>query len=154
MNDEPIIELKGSNGKLELYSDFVRLDRSTIRGFLIHGLKGKKDIYFRSVTSIQIKKPGFAAGYIQFSITGGIESTGGIWDAPSDENTLTFFNNEGYDKALKVKEYIEKSFNKKEASNNSNVSEADEIKKLHSLMKNGIITKEEFETKKKKILGL
>src|SRR3989344_5525466 len=70
-NTEPIISFKGRNGIIELYKDYVRFDRGTFMGFLMQGLKGKKDIYFHSITSIQIKKPGFAVGYLQFSIPGG-----------------------------------------------------------------------------------
>ena len=35
----------------------------------------------------------------------------------------------------------------------STLSEADEIEKLHSLMKKGIISQKEFEQKKNKLLG-
>ena len=54
MDTEPIIEFKGRNGRVELYRDFVRFDRGTVMGFISQGLKGKKDIYFKNITSIQI----------------------------------------------------------------------------------------------------
>ena len=44
--EEPTFSFKGRNGKIELYHDFVRLDRGTFLGFLMQGLKGKKDISF------------------------------------------------------------------------------------------------------------
>src|SRR3989338_5336414 len=64
---KPLIAFKGTNGKIELYNSYVRLDRGTMFGFLYQGLKGQKDIYFDKITSVQIKKPGFTTGYIQFS---------------------------------------------------------------------------------------
>lgn len=149
MADKPIISFKGRNGIIELYENFVRLDRGTFMGFLMQGLKGKKDIYFHNITSIQIKKPGFAVGYLQFSIPGGNESKRGVFDSTKDENTIAFAGKETYEKALKIKEYIEKKI----LSKNSNCSSsADEIEKLHSLMEKGILTKKEFEEKKKKLL--
>ena len=152
MNEEPIIQFKGGNGKLELYENFVRINSGTFLGFVFKGLKGQKDIYFSKVGSIQIKKPGFTRGYIQFSILGGNESTGGVVSAISDENTIIFGTLGGstkqYELALKVKEYIEKRIE----PNNSNYSSSDEIEKLHSLMKKGILTREEFEDKKAKLL--
>lgn len=151
MEDKPIIEFKGRNGRIELYSNFVRIDRGTVMGFLTQGLKGKKDIYFKNITSIQIKKPGLSVGYLQFSIPGGNESKRGVFASIKDENTISFDGREKYEKALKIKEYIEKKI----ISSSSNFSsDADEIEKLHSLMEKGIITKKEFEQKKKKLLGL
>ena len=149
MDEEPIISFKGRNGKIELHKTFLRLDRGTMMGFLMQGLKGKKDIYFRSISSIQIKKPGLSVGYLQLSISGGHESRKGLFASVKDENTITFDGREKYEKALKIKEYIE---NKIVSGNPDSTSSADEIEKLHSLMKKKIITKEEFEIKKKKLL--
>jgi hypothetical protein len=147
--EEPIISFKGRNGKIELYKDFVRFDRGTVMGFLMQGLKGKKDIYFHNITSIQIKKPGFTVGYMQFSIPGGNESQRGVFNSLDDENTISFANKKDYEKALKIKEYIDK---KTKSKNSNSSSSADEIEKLHSLFQKGIITKKEFEEKKKKLL--
>jgi len=149
MEEIPIIEFKGRNGKVELYKDFVRLNRETVMGFLMQGLKGKKDIYFHNITSIQIKKPGLTVGYLQFSIPGGNESQRGAFNSLKDENTISFIGKENYEKALKIKEYVEKKIKSK---NSGSLSSADEIEKLHSLMEKGILTKKEFEEKKKRLL--
>ena len=120
-------------------------------GFLDHDLKGKKDIFLKDITSIQIKKPGLTVGYIQFSLPRGIESTGGVFDVVKDENTLTFHGKNKYESVLKIKEYIEK---KSVSSESSGSDFTDEIEKLHHLMEKGIITQEEFTHKKKKLLGI
>lgn len=147
---KPLIEFKGTNGIIGLYEKFIRIDRGTTMGFLIHGLKGKKDIYFKNITSIQIKRPGLTAGYIQFSLPGGIEARGGVFNAVSDENTVSFNGEGDYKKALEIKEYIEKA---NSSSEKSIFSDANEIEKFHDLMKKGIITEKEFNQKKKKIIG-
>ena len=150
MDAESIIEFKGTNGRIELHKSFVRIDRETVMGFIFHGLKGKKDIYFKNITSIQIKKPGLTTGYIQFSLPGGIEAVGGAFNSLKDENTISFNGQGDYEKALKIKEYIEKEAI---SSSSPTYSSADEIEKLHTLMKKGIITQKEFEQKKKDLLG-
>ena len=147
-DSEPIIEISWTNGKLQLYGDFLRINRGTIMGFLWFGLAGKKDIYFKSITAIQLKKPGLMAWYIQFSILWGNESKWWVLKAISDENTVSFNWPNNYQKALEIKEYIESKLN----SSESIISSSDEIEKLHWLMKKGIITQEEFEQKKKKLL--
>lgn len=149
--EKSIIEFTGTNGKIGVYEKFVRIDRGTVLGFLIHGLKGKKDIYFKNITSIQIKKPGLMAGYIQFSLPGGFEAMGGVFNAVRDENTISFNGEGNYEKALEIKAYIEKATS---SSDKSACSDADEIEKLHGLVEKGIISQNEFEQKKKKILGV
>lgn len=150
MENEPMISFKGRNGRIELYKDFVRLDRGTVMGFLTQGLKGQKDIYFTSITSIQIKKPGLVVGYIQFSIPGGNESKGGAFASNKEENTISFVGAVKYQQVLEIKEYIEK----KKQSGNQTLSVADELEKMHSLVGKGILTEEEFNQKKKQLLNI
>lgn len=151
-SEKPLISFKGRNGRVELYENFIRLDRGTALGFLTQGLKGKKDIYFHSITSIQIKKPGFTVGYLQVSLPGGNESTKGVFSSVKDENTITFSNKNSYEEALKIKEYIEKKIMAKNSERTGQVSTADEIEKLHLLKEKGILTQEEFQEKKKNLL--
>jgi len=147
--NESIISFKGRNGKVELYKDFLRLDRNTAMGFLNQGFKGQKDIYFKNITAIQIKEPGFSVGYLQFSILGGNESRGGIFAAVKDENTICFNGNDKYKQALKIKEYIEK----KQQAGNQVFDVSSKIEKMYLLFEKGILTKDEFEKEKKKILN-
>lgn len=151
-SETPLISFKGRNGRVELYENFIRLDRGTAWGFLTQGLKGRKDIYFHNITSIQIKKPGFTVGYLQISLPGGNESKGGVFSSVKDENTITFSQNK-YEEALKIKEYIEKKIMAKNSGETGQASLADEIEKLHLLKERGILTQEEFEEKKKNLLS-
>lgn len=126
-----------------------------------------KTFPIRNITSVEVKKPGpFIAGFIQFSIAGGqprnssYTLTGGAFDAAQDENSVVFNNDDEYRMALRIKSYIEQF-----AENNGNVaptlpaapaafSVADEIAKLKRLADEGILTREEFEAKKKQLLGI
>ena len=51
-------------------------------------------------------------------------------------------------------EAITENLNKKSEENYKSKSNADELKKFKDLFDNGVITEEEFETKKKQLLGL
>lgn len=148
--ENKILSFKGFNGRMELHEDFVRLDRTTTMGFLMQGLRGKKDIYFKNISSIQIRRPVIIPGYIQFSISGGNEQTDGVTEAIVDENTLAFYGNEKYKKALEIKKLIEKKINQKASSYTNTASE---IEKLYSLMQKGVISRKEFEIQKAKALS-
>ncbi len=150
MDVEPIISLNGWNGKIELFSNFIRINRDTFGGFLYQDLNRKKDIFFNDIVSIQIKKSGLNVGYLQILMPGMNENVGGILDVARDDYTIVFTGNSNYELALKIKEYIEENKQRKEYS--SFIGSADEIGKLHSLMVKGIITKEEFDRKKGKLL--
>lgn len=146
-----------SNAKaiVTVEKDIIRIKRKGLLSFATQGLKGEKSIPIRNITAIQIKKPGFTTGYIQFSQHGMMESKGGVFDSVSDENTI-IFNKKDYEKALDLKKYIESV---QDEQNNqspltSESSGADEILKFKELMESGVITEEEFEAKKKQILGL
>lgn len=97
-------------------------------------------------------------GYIQFGILGGLESTKAIQAAKTDENSVTFANRKDNQTAINIKKYLENiMLNKSEKSSSTivtSVSEADELRKFKELLDEGIITQEEFNIKRKQLLGL
>ena len=148
--------IKGINGQVYVNENKVEITRKGVFAFANHGMKGNKTIPISSIRSIQIKKAGLTAGYIQFGIGGSLESRGGIQAANYDENTVTFGNVDNKT-ATQIKEYIESLI-----YNNSNsqgniiqvTSDADELLKFKKLLDDGVITQEEFDVKKKQILNL
>lgn len=115
-----------------------------------------KIIPFAQITGVDIKKPGsFYKGYIQFQTAGqnspnnSNTSGGGIFDAVNDENSVVFVGDDNYKTALQMQKTI-MNFN----NSGSILSTADEIQKFKRLMDDGIITKEEFELKKKQLLKM
>jgi Short C-terminal domain len=152
---KPVYIAKGSNGTVSVYPTKVVLKYST---FLGSG-KGEKEIRLSSITGIQLKKPGFTAGYIQFSFPGSKEVNGRrIMEAVKDENTVMAGNKSQYEQMVKAKTLIEEYQNDvevKEPQSPLNPSSvADEIKKLAELRDSGILTEEEFSAKKKQLLGI
>ena len=145
-----------SNGKYHVVVENGYL-RWTSKGFMnlmTQGSKGEKSIPIKSITAIQIKPPRLTTGYIQFAYSGASESKGGIMDAIKDENTITFSSKKELEQAKELKALIESLQNKDSQPETSNTSDADELIKFKELLDAGVITEEEFEAKKKQILGI
>ena len=97
-------------------------------------------------------------GFIQFGILGGIEKQNGITGAINDENSVVFLE-ECNKKAVEIKNYIEeiilsRNNNQSNKSQSENFSAADEILKLKKLLDMGVLTQNEFDAKKKQLLGI
>ena len=91
-------------------------------------------------------------GYIQFAFIGGQEAKGALFQATQDENTIMF--TKGQQASFeKVKEIIEKKITLMEKGETKS-SNLDELEKLAGLRDKGIITEEEFNAKKKHLLGI
>lgn len=150
-------KIKGLNGQLYVYENKIEITRKGVWAFAHQGLKGTKTIPISAIKTIQVKKTGLTQGYIQFGVLGGVENRGGLQAANYDENTVTFGNANDNKTATQIKEYIESLI-----YNNSNsrgnvvqaTSDADELLKFKKLLDDGVITQEEFDAKKKQLLGL
>jgi len=157
-NIGPLV-LQGNQGKtLRVDGDVIRISRAA--GAFVAARE--KTLPIAQVTSVEIKKPGsFVVGFIQFSIAGGAARnssytlTGGAFDAVQDENSVVFVGEPNYQIALTIKTYIEKwSAQRASGDRPPTASAADEIRKLKSLLDDGILTQEEFDAKKRQLLGL
>jgi hypothetical protein len=131
----------------------LSIKRKGFMSLATQGLKGEKTIPYKSITSIQLKKPGVTSGYIQFSLLGGNENRKGVFDATHDENTIMIATKQVYEEMVELKSFVE---SKQEESfvTQSAPSNADELRKYKSLLDDGIIDQNEFDTKKKQLLGL
>lgn len=152
-NERVLMEAKGITGQLELLESKIRIKRQGFSNIILHGLKGDKEIFIKDITSIQFKRAGkFTNGYIQFAFMGGRESKGGIFDAVQDENTVMF--KESQQPSFEgIKEAVERRRGEA-AKNEYRQSYLDDLERLAELRKKGIITEEEFNTAKRRILGI
>lgn len=151
--DKQIVVKWPAHTILNINDRSLTISRKGFMNFVSQGLKGNKTIPFRNITSIQLKKPGLANGYIQFSLLGGGEAKKGITDAAHDENSIVFTSKKVYEQMVKLKSFIENK-QEKETEHNSGVSDADELRKYKQLLDDGIINQEEFDAKKKQLLGI
>lgn len=160
--------LKGRNGTVKVEKNVVVISREGIMGFLASGVhsQGEKRIPIKSIVSVELgKEPSFMSGisYIRFATAGDEEKrtpfnpnmpfTNRAGQVFNDPNTVQISNTEQYEIAVKIRDYIE---NYQGDSGNvvQQVSGADEIQKYKKLLDDGIITQEEFDAKKKQLLGL
>lgn len=149
-------EYKGYNGTLILTDTGVIIKRGA-KGFFLGGgmLRGDKTIPYSSIVAVQLKKAGMTAGYIQLTLKGGSEAKSGLFQSATDENSINFhsaFGGNNNELFFEAKRLIEERIN----SVNSPVKNSglDDLEKLASLKEKGIISEEEFQAKKKQLLGL
>lgn len=153
MIDKEVFHLNGGVGDiLCVYEDRVVIQHKGVLNFFTMGMKGDKTLYYADITSVQFKKPGLLSGYIQFSLPGGKEDTGGLSSAFQDENTITLSGNAA--EAEKVVNYINQRLREVKTNKvQATFSSADELRKFKELLDMGIISQQEFDAKKKQIIG-
>jgi len=141
---------------LELCDDTVLITRRGLLNALNAGMNGTRTIQISSLTAVQMKfGSNFTGGYILFSYAGSKPFMGGILDAIHDPDAFLF--------SMDLNEQIAEFKAKVEArmrvikqpahANNSAGTLADEIRNLAELMNKGILSQEEFESAKKKLLS-
>jgi len=144
-----------SGSTLDVFDTYIELcHQNLISTVAMSGNKGKKRISIQSISAVDFKKAMYKnAGYIQFSVMGA-ERHGGTWNAAGDENSI-LINESLNDLAQEIVDYIEQKRNQATAPQVvQTMSAADELKKFKELLDMGIITQEEFDAKKKQLLGL
>ncbi len=150
------MEAKGINGQMELTPDLVRIRRKGVMSFLTQGSKGDKEILISQVTSIQLKPANMLTnGYIQLAFAGGKESKGGLLDATKDENTIMF--NRGQQAAF---EAMRDELNRRMIAARrpapaaaAPVDFTAQLERLARLREQGILSDEEFQAQKARILA-
>ncbi len=152
---EAIFEIQRANTILKVYEDGVSFSRTGIQKVL-SGSPGERKIYYKDISSIQWKKSNaLFSGFLEFVVIGSnAKQGGGLFAGTDNENRFTFWNRD-LPTMEKIKDFVEKKINEKNGMPTSEVkSTAEQIRELKTLLDEGILTKEEFEAKKKQLLGL
>lgn len=112
-------------------------------------LKGANRIPFSSISSMQYREAKLSVnGMLRFTITGNSTLHGLL----ADDNSILFVKKNAAEVEA-IRNFIQnKISSKNEISSSDNVTE--EIRKFKALLDDGIISKQEFEEKKKQLLGL
>lgn len=159
MENNLIYDLEGARGRhIKVYDDKVIITVKVGIGSFMTGnaSDGEKTIYYSDCIGVQYKKCGFQLGYLQFETAGGIMNnrTNNFFN----ENTFTWStSNQTNEKMEEVANYTKERVNYYKNIRNAptgTLSPADELKKYKDLLDSGIITQEEFDAKKKQLLGL
>jgi hypothetical protein len=144
------------NNELELADDNIIIRRRGVAHAMAAGLTGERMIPISTLTAIQLK-PGawWSPGFILFSYAGSKPFMGGIIEATQDPDAF-IFQKELNDEVSTFKAKVEKILrDSKQATPASNFPPAltDEIRKLAELKQQGILSQEEFDAAKKKLLA-
>jgi hypothetical protein len=149
----------GVNGQVHIQGNKVLLTRKGLLSKLSFG-SSTKEILIKNITAIQMKDAGFTNGYIQFVYSGSSESKGRVFSASQDENSVVFntWQKKDFHKIKKMiddrREEIENRMYQNTVPQPQQGHSASDLEKFAELRDKGIITNDEFEAKKKQILGL
>ena len=160
--EKPIYEADGARGRhIKVFKDKCVLSTKITIGSIItnNATDGEKTIYYADCVGVQFKRSGLQIGYIQLETASSSmnNKTNNFWN----ENSFTFEGDAKVNYEMEeIANYINKQVEECKRAKSapvivaSAVSSADEIKKFKELLDLGIITQEEFDAKKKQLLGL
>lgn len=142
----------------------VRGDIVIIRKTSAFGRMRQKELHVTDIAAVMLEAPRkLHLGYMRFQVVGqktnSADLYSGVSEAHTDENAIVFRDDFSYFNAAKIRDYIsDRKANISNPSactpNISSVSGADEILKYKQLLDAGIISMDEFNAAKKKILGI
>ena len=155
-----VYDLQGVRGRyMKVYENRAVIGvKATLGSFVTGNISdGEKTIYYRDCIGVQFKESGLQIGYLQ------LETASGIMYMKQNnffnENSFTFDTTvQSNEKMNEVADYVRGKVEEAKNGGGQTVvkeaSAADEIKKFKELLDMGIITQEEFNAKKKQLLGL
>ncbi len=164
--EDILMSLKATNGTIVVYEDRVVIERKGLFSLASQGIKGDRTFFYCDLSGVEYKKPSIMAnGYMKFITSGtkDIDAKVGMFgssrQSAEDPNTvlLRAFDKKVPIESEKIYNFLMKKISDiKKANINSHtaISSADEILKFKNLLDNGIISEEEFEAKKKQLLGI
>ncbi len=148
---------------LDVYDNKVVFTSTQSTSTLVTGLvfgtsvtQGEKTIYYRDAIGVQYKPSSFADGYIQIeTAAGGVTSSSSQYGG---ENAIQFSGKERNAEAEIIVAFIRKQIEEIKNTPAGGVvmqaSPAEELKKFKELLDIGVISQEEFDAKKKQLLGV
>ena len=156
--DGVIYDVQGSRGRrLIVFEDKVIIKTTVTAGSLLSGnvSDGEKIIYYADCIGVQFKESGLQLGYLQ------LETASALMNNKAsnffNENSFTFEGKVLNSYVREIADYITAKvdeYKKQKSGQAGAVSSADELKKFKDLLDSGVITQEEFDAKKKQLLGL
>lgn len=165
-----LAEFKGLNGKIKVFDDHIILSRDTFGGFMAQGHSGDRKLFYTDITAVDYKRPSLIAnGYYKFTVPGSTDTNakvglfGSSHKSMKDPNTIglrAFTSKVGdeTDRIYKlIMDKVTEAKNKQRAAASVTISNTpskmDELKKLAELKEAAIITEEEFQIEKQKLLN-
>lgn len=145
---------KPTKTTITVNKDRLTITRKGLLNTLNVGLSGDKTIRLKQITSLQLKLgTNLTNGYLQLGLIGDSSHRQGLFNATQDENTI-MFSKKYNDDMKELHDYID-NYSEKPIANEASQTKsvAEELKEYKELLDMDIITQEEFDAKKKEILG-
>ena len=160
-----IYDLEGCNGKyLRVYDDKCVFGTQGVFWSMSYNNPGEKTVYYTDCLGLQCRpQRGGILGAIHLQTASESNPNINLSDSTFLYNKKVFFNGNKVDNdaLYEVEDYIRKKFEEaREKKNNPTYttvaapSSADELLKFKQLLDSGVITQDEFDAKKKQLLGL
>lgn len=157
-----LFEVSCAGLTLSVYEDCVSITPKGFLGFASKGMAGERKIFYKDISSVQFKpSTKLLSGFIEFYFAGHNtqKQGGGLFAGTNNDNRFTFHNKFLPD-MVKINDYIQEKINNPTQTQNTTTTQSqdnnaiEQIKQLKQLLDEGIITQEEFDAKKKQLLGL
>ena len=152
------LKAKSIGGTVIVDDTWVTIQRKGALAKATHGFtKGEKRIPIASITAVEFKKPGATNGYIRFTVPGVIERsrTKGVFDA-NDENAV-MFTTFALAQFTTIRDHVETAIPHGAAPasppTGTVTDVAGQLREFAKLRDEGILTTEEFEAQKAKLLA-
>ncbi|NUH35275.1 DUF4429 domain-containing protein [Streptomyces samsunensis] len=154
-----MLNVVGYGGQIQFDGQYVTITR---KGFLARATRGKgeKRLHVSQISAVQWKPAGWAVnGYIQFTIPGSNEVRSRVGrqtvDAAKDENSVVFTKGQ-QPEFEKLRAAVDQAIAQQHAPQVTagQVSVAEELAGLAQLRDQGVITEEDFQGAKRRLLGL
>lgn len=161
-NQDLVYTIDGVRGRhIDIYTDKVVITtKVTIGSLLTHNATdGEKTIYYSDCIGVQFKQSKFAIGYLQLETasSNGNNKSSNFFAENSFTFDTTVISN---DRMIEVADYVKsrldavkKGGTAAASTNNNNMSVADELLKLKQLLDMGVLSQEEFDEQKNKLLN-
>ena len=161
-NQDLVYKIDGVRGRhIDIYTDKVVITTKVTIGSLLtnNATDGEKTIYYSDCIGVQFKQSKFAIGYLQLETasSNGNNKHSNFFAENSFTFDTTVISNE---RMIEVADYVKSRVDavKKGGTvpiptNNNNVSVADELLKLKQLLDMGVLSQEEFDEQKNKLLN-
>lgn len=149
-DEKPIYEIKGTRNKqIKVYSDrAVIITGASFESLLIgNSIDRENEIFYSSCTEAELKKSGYAMGYLLFVTENDTERK--IFG----ENSFTFDGKTvSNERMSQIAEYVNERI--KDCRSRSVMNVTNELMALKELLEMGIISADEYEVKRKQLLNI
>ncbi|MFE9906424.1 DUF4429 domain-containing protein [Streptomyces achromogenes] len=154
-----MIHASGQGGQMAFDGQYVTITRNGFLGRATHG-RGEKRLHIASISSVQWKPPGaLTNGFIQLSLGGADRQAlkgSRTMDAAKDENSVVFTKKQQPEfQALRaaLEQAIATQHSQQAPAPVAPASVADELSKLAQLVQQGLLSQQEFDAQKARLLG-